>query len=58
MAMDEMRLTRKTASGKIVINEAAFPKYAPETIWNETSYFEPIIAVVEKLYRYEEAERS
>lgn len=53
-----MRLTRKTAAGRIVINEAAFPQYAPEAIWNETSYFEPAIAVVEKLYNYEEAEGS
>ena len=55
--MNDNRLTRKTASGKIVINEAAFPEYAPEAIWSETAYFEPIIAVVEKLYRYEELER-
>ena len=53
-----MRLTRKTAAGRIVINEAAFPQYAPEAIWNETSYFEPAVAVVEKLYNYEEAEGS
>lgn len=48
------RLTRTTKAGKIVINEEAFPEYDPVTIYTETSCFDPITAVIEKLYEYEE----
>ena len=51
-----IRLTRRTKRGHAVLNPAAFPEYAEETLMNEVSCFEPMRTAVEKLCVYEEQE--
>lgn len=51
-----IRLTRRTKRERAVLNHAAFPEYAEETLMNEVSCFEPMRAAVEKLCVYEEQE--
>ena len=51
-----MRLTKRTESGTAVLDRAAFPEYAQETLIREVSAFSPLRTVVEKLCGYEEAE--
>ena len=53
-----MRLTKRTESGAAVLDRAAFPEYAQETLIREVSAFSPLRAVVEKLCAYEEAEKE
>ena len=48
------RLTRKTNSGKIVLNHDTFPEYAEETLLREVSAFPPFSQVLERLYEYED----
>ncbi|MBR0365846.1 MAG: hypothetical protein IJH94_03480 [Clostridia bacterium] len=51
-----MRLTKRTGSGLAVINRAAFPDYAQETLIHEMCAFSPWRKVVDKLCDYEEGE--
>ena len=48
------RLTRKTSSGKIVLNHAIFPEYAEETLQRELSAFPPFSLVLERLCEFED----
>lgn len=51
-----MRLTKRTETGAAVIDRAAFPEYAQETLIREVNAFSPVRKVVEKLCAYEEEE--
>ena len=53
-----MRLTKRTGSGLAVIDKAAFPEYAQETLIREMCAFSPWKRVVDKLCAYEEAEED
>lgn len=51
-----MRLTKRTESGAAVIDRAAFPEYAQETLIREVNAFSPVRKIVGKLCAYEEGE--
>lgn len=48
------RLTKKTSSGKIVLNHNIFPEYAEETLLRELAAFPPFSQVLERLSEYED----
>lgn len=48
------RLTRRTDSGKILLNEKMFPGYAEETLQRELAAFPPFMNIVERLCEYED----
>ena len=49
-----MRLTKRTESGLAVLDRAAFPEYAQETLVQEMCAFSPWKKVVDKLCAYED----
>ena len=51
-----MRLTKRTESGLAVLDRAAFPEYAQETLVQEMCAFSPWKKVVEKLCDYEDGD--
>lgn len=48
------RLTKKTSSGKVILNHALFPEYAEETLLRELAAFPPFSQVLERLCEYED----
>ncbi len=48
------RLTKRTDSGKILLNRSLFPEYAEETLQREISAFPPFMQVMERLCEYED----
>lgn len=51
-----MRLTKEAKSGGAILNPAAFPEYAAETLDREMRAFDPFKKVVQALAKYEAAE--
>ena len=49
------RLTRRTASGRAILDQSAFPEYAEECLCYEVSAFHPFKETVKRLCEYEEA---
>lgn len=52
------RLTKRTQSGKILLNKHLFPEYAEETLQRELAAFPPFMQVVERLCEYEDGQAS
>lgn len=50
------RLTRRTDSGKILLNKQMFPGYAEETLQRELAAFPPFMHIVERLCEYEDGQ--
>ncbi len=48
------RLTRKSPSGKILLNRSMFPEYAGETLDREVSAFGPFSMILERLCEFED----
>ncbi len=48
------RLTRRSSSGKILLNRSMFPEYAEETLNREVAAFGPFAQVLERLCEYED----
>lgn len=48
------RITRRTDSGKVLLNRHLFPEYAEETLQREVSAFPPFMQVLERLCEYED----
>lgn len=51
-----VRLTKRTANGKILLNRDVFPEYEEETLQREISAFPPFMSVIKKLCEYEDLE--
>lgn len=51
-----MRLTKRLKNGVAIIDRAAFPDYAQETLIHEMTAFTPWKTVVDRLCEYEDAE--
>ena len=49
------RLTRRSPSGKALLNRAMFPEYAEETLNREVSAFGPFSQVLERLCEFEDS---
>ena len=49
------RLTRRTPSGRAILDQSAFPEYAEECLSYEMSAFHPFKETVKRLCEYEEA---
>ncbi len=52
------RLTRRTDSGKILLNRHLFPEYAEETLQREIAAFPPFMQVIERLCEYEDTHHT
>ena len=52
------RLTRRTESGRILLNRSVFPEYAEETLQREIAAFEPFTLVLQRLCEYEDRDNT